>query len=131
MTSKPQPQEPVTTAEGHPVPTVIPPASPEAVAAATKAPTEDEYLREFRTYRALTTLLVDGRPAVAAGSPVPASHPHLRDSDERGPGWVSTGRVELTGDYPAPEDLAGAHEAYEASQRPAQTAPGAGTHPGA
>lgn len=63
--------------------------------------------RAWGTYRAVADLIVDGAVAVRAGGAVPSTHPYLRDSEVRGPGWVSQGAVELTGVYDAPEDLAG------------------------
>jgi hypothetical protein len=115
-------------AEGVPVPTPAPAGSVEAVRA--QAPTKADYAREHRTYRALTDLTVGHSLAVTTGGAVPASHPYLRDTDERGPGWVSQGAVELTGEYDAPEDLQAAHEAYKTAQA-AKSAPGAGRFPGA
>jgi hypothetical protein len=126
-------EQPATFAEGPPIPTTVPPLSPEAVAATQKAPTPADYKREHGTYRAVYDLNVGTVRAVLAGGAVPASHPLLRDSED-GPGWVSQGSVVLTGDYEAPEDLAAAHEAYAAEQARLQaerqaTYPGA--HPGA
>lgn len=121
------PDQPATFAEGGQVPTVVPALSPEAVAAQTPAPTDADYQREHGTYRAKYPLIVNGQPAVPAQGPVPASHPYLRDSDELGPGWVSTGAVELTGDYDPPADLMAAHQAYE--QQQAGAFPGS-VHPG-
>lgn len=83
------------------------------VAAPQGVPTTDDYRREWGCYKAVHDLTVHGSLAVTKGSAVPASHPHLRDSHEVdkngnggwGDGWVTSKAVELTGDYPAPDDL--------------------------
>ncbi len=83
------------------------------VAAPKGAPTPADYAKEWGSYRALHDLMVNGSLAVTTGNPVPASHPMLRDSHEVdengrggwGDGWVTSKAVELTGDYPAPDDL--------------------------
>ena len=103
--------EPSTFAEGAPVPA----ASTKSPVAA--APTPVDYAREWGAYRALTNLTVGTSTAVAAGGSVPASHPYLRDSDQRGPGWVSQGVVELTGAFDAPADLLAAHAAAKAADK--------------
>jgi hypothetical protein len=106
--------EPATTfAEGPPVPAPVAETVESRQAKADAAPSKSDYAREWNTYRALTNLTVGTSTAVAAGGPVPASHPYLRDSDELGPGWVSQGAVELTGNYEAPEDLLAAHAAVK------------------
>lgn len=125
-----QTEQPATFAEGVPVPTNVPATPAEAAKAAGRAPTKADYDREHGTYVATTDLMWGSSLAVQAGGRVPASHPGLRDSDERGPGWVSNGDVELTGDYDAPADLAGVHQAADAQQAQGSS-PGAGLHPGA
>lgn len=111
-TTKPA-EQPSTFAEGIPVPTPVEPTVEAAQAEVAAAPTRDDRAREWGTYRAVTDLRVGRSLAVATGGPVPASHPYLRDSHEVdengqggwGDGWVKQGAVELTGDYPAPDDL--------------------------
>jgi len=106
-------EAPSTFAEGIAVPAPVEPTVEAVQAQVAAAPTREDRDREWNTYRATTDLRVGRSLAVAAGGPVTASHPHLRDSyefDENGQGgwgdgWVKQGAVELTGAYPAPDDL--------------------------
>lgn len=119
-------EAPTAFAEGIPVPAPEVGTVETGRAALATAPTRDDYAREWGTYRATTDLRVGRSLAVAAGGPVPASHPYLRDSDERGPGWVTQGMVELVDGGEAPADLRGAHAAAEtAKATDGQAYPGA------
>ena len=127
--SKPADQ-PSTFAEGIAVPAPVEPTVEAVQAQVAAAPTREDRDREWNTYRATTDLRVGRSLAVAAGGPVPASHPYLRDSDERGPGWVTQGAVELLEGAKAPADLVDAHAAAKtAKDAEAQSYPG-GMYPG-
>lgn len=106
--------EPITSAEGVVIPTVVPESSAAQIAA---APTPADYHREHNTWKARYPLFVDGVRAVNVGGSVPASHPRLR-AGEWGPGWIAEGAVEATGLYDVPEPTA-------------PSGPGGATFPGA
>lgn len=82
-----QTQAPSTFAEGAPIP------APTSAPVALDPPTDEDYAREYGTWRAKTVINVGNARAFNPGDAVPASHPMLNEG-EWGKGWIAEEMVE-------------------------------------